>query len=159
MIIKKQRKAFSMLMAISVMVLMSTVAVFVMDLSGKVVKTTTEQYRKEQAILLAKSYTELAILAVISNERNATHCINTIKGRTTTQAKVDTGEGYQIRVDISFIGNASANLATCNRVLSNAVITPNSPLNIILDTYVEYKELDNTASNWITYHRRSLQKI
>ena len=48
------RKAFSLITAIFVIVLMATVAAFIMNLSGKMVKGTTVQFQREQAVLLAK---------------------------------------------------------------------------------------------------------
>ena len=56
------RKAFSMIMAIFVIVLMATVGAFILNLSAKSVKSTLLQYKREQAILYARSYTELAIM-------------------------------------------------------------------------------------------------
>ena len=144
----KQREAFSLIMAIVVIVLMATVAMLIMTMSGKMVKTTTAQYQQEQAILYAKSYTEYAIMAVMANDRNNTTCLNTI------YAVVD---NYTIRADISYILDAP--VATCNTVLSSAVITPNSPLNIIVDVFVSYPDLDHPDDMNMTYHRRSLQKI
>jgi len=144
----KQREAFSLIMAIVVIVLMATVAMLIMTMSGKMVKTTTAQYQQEQAILYAKSYTEYAIMAVMANDRNNTTCLNTIN------AVVD---NYTIRADISYILDAP--VATCNTVLSSAVITPNSPLNIIVDVFVSYPDADHPDDLNMTYHRRSLQKI
>ncbi len=152
------RKAFSMLTAIFIIVLMATVAAFVMSLSGKMVKGTTAQYQREQAMLLAKSYTEYAIMAVTANEHNDTQCLKTITG-----GYGNDGSGndlYSIKVDISYIGNIDLH-ASCTP-LSTAVITLKSPLNIIVDVFVSYKELDHpdpTNAPDITYHRRSLQKI
>ena len=60
---KKNRRAFSMITAIFVILIMATVGGFIMNLSGKMIQETTSQYRKEQAILYAKSYTEYAIMA------------------------------------------------------------------------------------------------
>jgi type II secretory pathway pseudopilin PulG len=153
------RKAFSMITAIFVIVLMATVAAFIMNLSGKMVKETTAQFQREQSVLLAKSYTEYAIMAVTANDHNSSNCLNTITG-----GYGDDGSGndiYSIKVDISYIGN---NLdTTCARKLNtSAIITPKSPLNIIVDVFVSYKELDHPAGASapdITYHRRSLQKI
>jgi peptidyl-tRNA hydrolase len=54
---KQHRKAFSMITAIFVILMMATVGGFIMNLSGKMVQETASQYRKEQAILYAKSYT------------------------------------------------------------------------------------------------------
>ena len=151
------RKAFSMLTAIFVIVLMATVAGFIMNLSGKMVKGTTAQFQREQSMLLAKSYTEYAIMAVTANEHNTTNCLNTITG-----GYGDDGSGndiYSIKVDISYIGR---DINNCNNNLSNTVVTLKSPLNIIIDVFVSYKELDHPAGASapdITYHKRSLQKI
>ena len=147
------RKAFSMLTAIVIIVLMATVAAFIMNLSGKMVKTTTVQFQREQAVLLAKSYTEYAVMAVTANEHNSTNCLNTITG---------SYGNYNVQVDISYIGN---NLdGSCDRVFNRdytveTIDTPKSQLNIILDVFVEYPDIDNPNNVNLTYHRRSLQKI
>ncbi|WP_309497695.1 type II secretion system protein [Sulfurovum sp.] len=157
------RKAFSMLTAIVVIVLMATVAVLVMSLSGKMIKETTSQFQREQAVLLAKSYTEYAIMAVSSNDRNATgNCLTEIDGNNIIRSEAQ--GGFQARVRISYIGDA-ANVGSCGTVgtniFSNAVTTVNTPLNIVIDVYVEYQALDHHDANppWITYHKRTLQKI
>ena len=147
------RKAFSMLTAIVIIVLMATVAAFIMNLSGKMVKTTTVQFQREQAVLLAKSYTEYAVMAVTANEHNSTNCLNTITG---------SYGNYNVQVDISYIGN---NLdGSCDRVFNRdytveTIDTPKSQLNIILDVFVDYPDIDNPNPVNLTYHRRSLQKI
>ena len=152
------RKAFSMLTAIFIIVLMATVAAFIMNLSGKMVQETTTQFQREQSVLLAKSYTEYAILAVTANEHNTSNCLNNITG-----GYGDDGSGnniYNIDVNISYIGYSNLH-ANC-RTLSNSVVTPKSPLNIIVDVFVSYKDLDHpdgASAPDITYHRRSLQKI
>jgi len=144
------RKAFSMLTAIIIIVLMATVAAFIFSLSGKMVKSTSVQFQREQAMLLAKSYTEYAILAVTANEHNSSNCLNDITG---------TYGIYNVDVNISYIGNGDLD-SSC-RILSNTVTTAGSPLNIIVDVFVRYDDLDHPASTppKITYHRRSLQKI
>jgi type II secretory pathway pseudopilin PulG len=159
------RKAFSMLTAIVVIVLMSTVAMMVMNLSGKMVKETTSQFQREQAMLLAKSYTEYAIMAVMSNDRNGTgNCLRDIDGQikidNSSSATVAKGNGYRVRVRISYIGSA-AEVSSCasTRILSSSVSTFKTPLNIVVDTYVDHKDPQNTTGPWITYHKRTLQKI
>jgi len=158
--IKKQRKAFSLLTALVVIVLMATVAVLVMNMTAKITKETTSQFQKEQAVLLAKSYTELAIMAVTANDR-AINCMEDIDGVNILGTSSSTGEGYRVRTRISYIGSNNQNLGNCSgtRVFSNSVVTPESSLNIIVDVYVEYKDLDNSTAKYITYHRRTLQKI
>ena len=151
------RKAFSMITAIIVVVLMATVAGFILNLSGKMVKGTTAQFQREQSMLLAKSYTEYAIMAVTANEQNLTTCLNDISGN-------DGGSnGYSIDVKISYIGNglspAKGGLHANCRTLSNIPGSAKSPLTIIIDAFVRYPDPDNPNDINITYHRRSLQKI
>jgi len=146
------RKAFSMLTAIFIIILMASVAAFIMSLSGQMVKGTTSQFQREQSVLLAKSYTEYAIMAVMANDHNTSNCLNNITG---TYEDI-----YNIDVNISYIGNT--NLHDNCRILSNSVDNPKSPLNIIVDVFVSYKEFDHpdgSSAPDITYHRRSLQKI
>lgn len=155
---QQKRNAFSMLTAIVVIVLMATVAMFIMSISGKIVKETTSQYQREQAALLAKSYTEYAIMAVTANDRNATanRCLSDIDG---TIGSPSNG-GYSIRTRIAYIGHANeVNNCAGTRVFSSGVNTINSPLNIIVDVYVEYQDFDSINTHMITYHRRTLQKI
>jgi len=148
---QRQRKAFSMITAIIVILLMSTVGMLIIDTSGKMIQETTAQYQREQASLLAKSYTEYAILAVTANDHNSTNCLNTITG---------SYADYDIDVSISYIGNSSLD-ASCRLASagSNAVSTSKSPLNIIVDVFVRYPDYDHPDDLNMTYHRRSLQKI
>jgi len=154
------RKAFSMITAIFLIVIMSSIGAFVMNIGGKIVKSTTTQYQHEQAELYAKSYTEYAIMAVTGHDRRAAganNCVDTIQG---TIGNINQG-GYTMRVNIAYIGpNTDEAILHCtpNRKLSTAVITPSTPLTLIIDTYVYYKDPDNTAQT-LTVHRRTVQKI
>ncbi len=164
-----QRKAFSMLTAIFVIVLMATVAILVMNMSGKIIKETTAQYQKEQAALLAKSYTEYAIMAVMSNDRNTTgnDCIEDIDGRIGDD--VNNGEGYLVNTRVAYISDSNARVSTCaaTRILDDdGITTAESALSIIVDVYVRYRDPDHpnigtapASVPWLTYHRRTLQKI
>jgi len=147
---KKTRKAFSMLTAIVVIVLMSTVAILIMNMSGKLIKETTAQYQKEQAMLLANSYTEYAVMAVTANDRS-TNCLNTING---------TWNGYSARIHIAYIGTTAA-IGNCAGTRTLGTVPPNNqmPLTIIIDAYIDYDDLDNTGGPKIVYHRRTVQKI
>jgi len=143
------RPAFSMITAIFVIVIMASIAAMVVTTSGKIVKTTTAQYQREQAILYAKSYTEFAVMAVTANDRNSS-CTQEISGHTV--------DDYNVTVHIAYIVN-SAYAGTCFPVaLSNTVTTAETPMTIIIDAYVRYKDPDNTAQ-WRTVHRRTVQKI
>ena len=145
-----------MITAIFVIVIMATVGALVMGTSGKIVKTTTAQYQHEQAILYAKSYTEYAIMAVTAHSR-AANCIETING--TIGDDPVNGEGYRVRTHIAYIGPTTV-IGNCaaTRQLSTNVTNPNTPLTLIIDAYVDYKDPDNIAQ-WRTVHRRTVQKI
>ena len=148
--LSNQRKAFSMLTAIVIIVLMATVSMLVMSLSGKLVKETTAQYQREQAILLANSYTEYAVLAVTGNDRS-TNCLSTING---------TWNGYNTRIHIAYIGT-SAVIGNCADVRELGTVPANNdtPLTIIVDAYIDYDDLDNPGGPNMTYHKRTVQKI
>jgi len=153
------QKAFSMLTAIVIIVLMSTVAMFVMSFSAKTVKSTTVQYQHEQAELYAKSYTEYAVMAVTANDRSI-NCLEDITGN--IGSNPSQGKGYRVRTHIAYIANHNeVDISTCSpiRILSGAVQTVSTPLSIVIDVYVDYKDLDNINGPWLTVHRRSIQKI
>ncbi|MCF6244249.1 MAG: type II secretion system protein [Sulfurovum sp.] len=151
----KQQKAFSMLTAIVIIVLMSTVAMFVMSLSGKLVKETTAQYQREQAVLLANSYTEYAIMSVTANDRTS-NCLRRIRGT------INGVDGYSADIFISYIGT-DAQIGSCTGVSKLGIVPAGSdtPLTIIVDAYIRYGDLENdiSANKEITYHRRTVQKI
>ena len=161
-----QHKAFSMITAIIVIVLMSTVALLIMNMSGKLIKETTAQYQSEQAILLANSYTEYAIMAVTANDRSPGNCLRTING-TMGDAVVggNPNNGYNIRLNIAYIGT-NAVIGNCLLVQRLGIhANADLPLTIIVDAYVDYNDLDNqnavppAVPPVITYHRRTVQKI
>ena len=146
------KKAFSLLTSMIVIILMATVAMFVMNLSGKIVKSTTAQYQRAQAELYAKSYTEFAILAVTGNDRSG-QCLKNITGTIGTPS---TGNGYDINTTIEYIGYGLPSSCT---PLSNSVTTTKTPLTIIVDVFVKYKDPDNANGPWMQVHRRTVQKI
>lgn len=150
------RDGFSMITAIFVMLIMASIGAIVMSISGKIVKSTVAQYQYEQAVLYAKSYTEFAVMAVSANDRVADDCLETIKGDIGDDP--ENGNGYRIRTHISYIGNDTGNCAATRRLNLNPITTANTPLTIIIDAYVDYRDPDNT-NQWRTVHRRTVQKI
>ncbi|MFK5976747.1 MAG: type II secretion system protein [Sulfurovum sp.] len=156
---KSHRKAFSMMMAILVIVMMSSLSVLVMNLSAKIGQSTYSQYQREQAILLAKSYTEYTIMAIMAHDR-AVNCLNSITGEVGGTGSSNIGQGYIVNVRISYIGDAGVN--NCTNRLANTVVTPESALNAIIDVSVNYRDINNpniANAQWIRYHKRTLQKI
>ncbi len=155
------RAAFSMITAIFVTMIMASVGALVMSTSGKIVKSTTAQYQHEQAVLYAKSYTEFAVMAVTADDRNVS-CLENITG-TIGSSPGTTGDGYRIRTRIAYIVDTTqVDTGTCDgvRVVGTSVTAgSSSPLTVIIDVYVDYKDPDNTEGPWLTVHRRTVQKI
>jgi len=144
------RKAFSMITAIFVIVLMASVSLLIMNISGKMVKETTTQFQREQAMLLANSYTEFAMMSAMANDQNSTNCLNEISG---------IFGDYQVNASISYIASSAYVSTSCNNVLSSAVATKNTPLQIIVDIAVSYPDYDHPNDLNMTYRKRSLLKI
>lgn len=169
------RKAFSLITAIFVIVIMASIAAFILNLSGKVTQESTAQYRQEQAALLARSYTELAVMAVINHDRNATGtCVQDIdgvvKGLVPGTTPTSVASGYNVMTRIYYLGNglpcSESRKLNDSTTHSNTLIVTNynntsasdAMAGIIVDVYVQYKDPDS-PTHWITYRRRSLQKI
>ena len=154
------RPAFSMITAIFVIMVMASIGAFVMDLTGKMVQETTTQYRKEQAILYAKSYTEYAIMAA-----TARNCIQKITADVGGDADdVKHGQGYRVEVRVRYLG---ANSTCPNQFGTLNIPAPDSV--ILIDTFVRYRNPESpqaiNGEEWdatnpgITYHRRTLQLL
>ena len=153
----KSKKAFSMVTAIFVIVIMASVSALIMNVSGKTVKATTQQFQKEQAQLLARSYTELAILYIINYDRSAgNNCLETI----TDHFGATGNDGYDINMSISYIGNDTL-LNSCNNNDATWTTTGGfyDTISMVIDTYITYKDFDDPENRNITFHRRTLQKL
>ena len=157
------RKAFSMLTAIFVVLIMATVSMMILNLSSQTAQNTTIQYKQEQAILYAKSYTELAIMYATANDPTAANCAEDINANV---------GGYNIQVRIAYINSNTQTLVCAGtRIFADAQVTTDdvttiNERHIIIDTYVRYHD-DGVAAAWtgggtppwLTYHRRTLQKL
>ena len=152
------RSAFSMLTAIAVIVVMASIGAFVLNMSGKMVQETSAQYQREQAAILARSYSEYAIMAVTANEQNLSTCLDNIKGKV-FETEMG-GYAYNVEVNISYIGNDIH--SNCVKLNKSDINTKKSPLTIVVDTFVRYVDSvypDPSVAPKTTYHRRTLQKI
>ena len=159
----KLRSGFSMLVAIFVILMLSLVASYIFYASSSIAKEGSIQYQREQAMILARSYTEYAVLAISGNDRSTGQCINTINADI---GNPDTGRGYKVRVDITYIGN-NRYLTGCTNIAASLPNNDVDALSVILDVYVGYKDMQNpnlyngnaNLVPWQSYHRRSIQKI
>jgi len=170
----KLKRAFSLMVAIYVMLLLSIVATYIFYSSSSIAKEGEIQYKREQAILLARSYTEYAVMAIMGNGDRSTpaKCLTEIDAIIGKDANsVDLGLGYKIKVVITYIGNRQY-IQNCSRyaaLLNNPPADPDT-LSAIIDVYVSYRDWSNSKLYngnatekqnvpWQTYHRRSIQKI
>ncbi len=162
----KMRQAFSMITAIFVMLMLSTVGAYVVNIAGKNIKATTLQYYKEQSALLAKSYTELAIMGATANDPTEGNCLETVSS--TVGDDPNKGEGYSIDVRLAYIGSS----LTCSPdgTIINHSDIPSDQMYVMIDVFVRYRDfgvigavLDGGGAiadvPWITYHRRTLQRL
>lgn len=179
------RKGFSLITAIFVIVLMATVSIFVLDTAGKITKASSDIYREEQAALLARSYTELAIMVVIDHNRStANNCIEKIDSNVTGiipgqigTGSVNDGSGYSVETRIYYLGNAlpcnnahRLNASASYPISSGTTIVTDynntaaadAIAAVIIDVFVRHKSTEHpdiANAPLITYHRRTLQKI
>jgi len=157
------RRAFSMVTAIFVIVIMATLTALIMNVTGKTIKETTQQYQKEQAALLARSYTEQAMLYALHYDRITNgNCINTIYS--------SFGDGissqvYTIETHMQYASNNTQLPAACSTMgagtpwIDAGTAGFNATISLIIDVYVKYKDLDDSQNRDITFHRRTLQKL
>ena len=155
----KLRNGFSLLVAVFTILLLSLVSSYIFYASSSIAKEGGIQYQQEQARLLARSYTEYAVLAISGNNRDKTKkCIDEITADIGTP---DTGQGYRIKINITYIGNKKYTYYCSHKAFTLAG-SDEDTLSVILDVYVKYKDsLHQEISNapWQVYHKRSLQKI
>lgn len=164
----KMRKAFSMITAIFVILMLSTVGAYIVNVSGKTIKSTAIQYYKEQSALLAKSYTELAIMGATANNAKNNNCLETINGDVGNDP--ENGEGYRVETRLSYIGDDTLACTGADSIIINDENIPENQLYVMIDVFVRYRDFSVIAAvldgggdeddvPWITYHRRTLQRL
>ena len=155
--ISKFRDGFSMVTAVLVIIIMASITALIMNLSSKTLKVTTVQYQKEQASLLARSYTELAMLYVINHDRSSNNCIESIDA-----SFGDPNNLYTIKTNIKYIGNKQLQLncpANISDINSSNMTRFNSTVSLVIDVYITYKDFDDPSDRNITFYRRTVQKL
>lgn len=143
------RKGFTLITAIIFIVLVASIAALALSFSTFSTKQTTDLYLREQAELLVQSGTEFALLAISGHDINATNCINAINAPYPTAA----APLFDINITINYMGS-DIPAAGCN-LLSNAVVTADSNITVIIDTIVTDH---NVSTEPIRLHRRTIQK-
>ena len=175
MIKVKYKKAFSMVTAIFTIVIMASVTSLIMSITGKTIHETSAQYQKEQAAILARSYTELAILYAMHRDRT-NGCINTINAEFGETITGGYDPKYDITVNIQYAGNqTNVPPANCSDIIGGADgnwitagnLSFDATVSLLVDVYVSYRDMnhpanmnsDTTDDILKTFHRRTLQRI
>jgi len=141
------RKAFSLVTAIFLLILMSSLMAVMLTLSSQTLKQTGNIYLQEEAKLLARSATEYALLAISAHKMDTKHkCVENINMHYPVYPSFD------VNVSIYYIGK---NLP-CDKshILDNNISTKESNVTVIVDTFVTSSD---TQEN-ISYYKRTIQK-
>ncbi|SFV54833.1 hypothetical protein MNB_SV-9-1 [hydrothermal vent metagenome] len=104
-------------------------------------------------------------MGVTANNATVDNCLEEITG--TVGGDPKNGEGYEVKVDISYIGDNTKLKCTPKHTLSTSQdILRDQQLYIIVDVYVKYIDFDIVSMEKvtedtprITYHRRTIQRI
>ncbi|MDA3077416.1 type II secretion system protein [Campylobacter sp. JMF_06 NA1] len=156
---KKMRRAFGLIAAIFFIVLVATTAITALSIATMTARDTNNAHNREQAVLLAQSATEYAVLAMQQHVYPTTttdnaECLNQID--ITYPSRNDSL--FDINVTINYL---DANMpARCNRASTTAFskTTGNAVTShaAIIDVVVtSTPALDSPR---IRYHRRTIQK-
>jgi type II secretory pathway pseudopilin PulG len=150
--ILKQRSGFAMIMAIALLVVISTIMAVSISMSTTTTARTTNEYLHEQAMLLASSATEYAILAISGHNRIANdNCINEINA---VYPNAD-NPMFDIKITMGYVGlNAGAG---CSQYIAT-IATPETNGTVIMDVTVTSNAALNLTEP-IRYERRTLQKL
>jgi len=133
------KNAMAMIMAISVIVIVSGILVISLSLTTQTTKRTTDLYVYEQAVLLSKSAAEYGLLQISKNG-----CINNINF---------SHDYYNINIDMLYIYTSSS---SCDDYFS--ISTPEQNGSVLMDITVNVNDTSITSEP-IRYFRRSIQKL
>ena len=143
-----KKPAFAMIMAIAVIVIISTIMALGMYLSTKSSKRTADLYLYEQAVLEAHSAAEYSLLK-IAQDGPCSHYndLNFIQDGI-----------YEINITNRFVYTTPLPTGCSNEEIYATVITPEQNGSVLMDISVSVVD-PTVVSEPIRYFRRSLQKL
>ncbi len=146
------RRGFSLLTAVIFLVVIATISMLALSLSTESAKSTTDDYLKVQAELLAKSGTEFALLAMSGHDYKNHGCLNSIDIKYPVNTPSYT---HDINITIHYIGSGLP--IGCNTYTgASNITTADSNRTVIIDTIVSTNPTITTEP--IRLHRRTIQK-
>jgi len=139
-----------MIMAITVIVIISTIMALSLSLTSQTTKRTTDIYLHEQAALYAKAALERALLSIAENNATLNPC-----GFTGANYTLD--KTYDVNVTASYIYTNFP--AACNLVQRfTTIVSPEQNGSVMLDISVSVNDTSITSEP-IRYFRRTIQKL
>ena len=147
------KQAFTLLIAIVMMVLIGTLMSLMLSFTTTSVKQTGDIYLKEQAQLIARSATEYALLKISGNNWSAGECINNIN------SELNSYKGFDIDLKLYYFGNTLPvwdGTKGCKNILDNNIYTNESNGTVLIDVIVSIT--DPATREKIRFHKRTIQK-
>ena len=139
-----------MIMAIIVIVVLTTIMALTLNLTSQTTEQTGNLYLREQAVLLAKSAAEYAMLAISGQNRATSGCLGSI---TAAYPSNDANKIFDISITMRYIG------LNCGGTLDYipTVTTPESQGSVLMDVTVT--STPSVSNETIQYFRRTIQKL
>ncbi|WP_457746451.1 hypothetical protein [Sulfurimonas sp.] len=148
-ILKKSFKSgIAMIMAIFIIVLITTIMALALSLTSKTTKQTTDLYIYEQAVLLSKSAAEYALLKISQN----LPCSD-------LDEHISNQDGYyNIDIKLRYIYTTNAPCLVNGGTLYTIVNTPEQNGSVLMDITVDVNDTSVTTEP-IRYFKRTIQKL
>jgi len=152
------RSGIAMIMAIGVIVVISTIMALALSLTTQTTKRTIDLYVYEQAVLLSKSATEYALLR-ISKDNNITNPCNITQLNFSPDIEndgIDARDYYDVNITLQYIYSAPS--PCTNTQTYTTVTTPEQNGSVLMDITVSVDD-PTITSEPIRYFRRTIQKL
>jgi len=143
-----KRSGFALIMAIAVIVVISTLLAFVLSLTAETGKRTTDVYLYEQAMLHSKSAAELALLKIAQNQPCSVSSLNYHPSNTASIS-------YDVNVSLLYVYTAPSPCASAVGDSYFDINTSEQNGSVLMDITVTTDE----GSEPIRYFRRIIQKL
>jgi hypothetical protein len=153
-----RRSGFAMIMAIMLLVIISTIMAVSISMSTTTTAKTTNEYLHEQAMLLTSSATEYAVLAISGHDRiGHNNCINSINAVYPSALN----PMFDVNITMQYVGfgGIGVNVDDCIDYPGlGSIATSETNGTVLMDVTVTSSDALNLDEP-IRYERRTLQKL
>lgn len=147
-ILKSSRSGFALIMAITVVVVISTIMALSISLTTQTTKRTTDLYIHEQAVLISKSAAEYALLRI----SQSAPC--TLPNLNFTHDTL-----YDINIDFKYVYTEDSVCDDVGGPKYFTVTTPEQNGSVLMDITVSVPSSKNISNEAIRYFRRVIEKL